>query len=302
MPLAQPDLVNPSPIPLSRFGLGCVTFGREIDAAGAATMMDHAVARGITFFDTAAAYGGGASETIVGQWLRDRRNRHAITLATKILPPYAPAGIEAAVQTSLERLKVATIDLLFLHRWDATVENEATLRALDGLVQGGSVRRLGASNFTAEQLERSLALQSRLGLAPFRALQNIHNLAVRGIDPALRQFCAHGGIEIITYSPLGAGFLTGKHEGGVQPGSRFDIIPGHQGVYFNDLARERLARLRTVSARSGIPMAPLALAWALRQPQVDIVLVGGRTVTQLEQAFQARSFTDSEWLRNLDAD
>ena len=78
--------MTPSPIPLSQFGLGCVTFGREIDAAGAAAMMDHAVARGITFFDTAAAYGGGASETIVGQWLRDRRNRHSITLATKILP------------------------------------------------------------------------------------------------------------------------------------------------------------------------------------------------------------------------
>lgn len=279
-----------------------MTFGREIDAAGAAAMMDHAVARGITLFDTAAAYGGGASETIVGQWLRDRRNRHSITLATKILPPYAPAAMDAVVHTSLDRLGVASIDLLFLHRWDATAENEATLRALDRLVQTGRVRRLGASNFTAEQLERSLALQSRLGLARFRALQNIHNLAVRGIDPALGQLCVSGGIELITYSPLGAGFLTGKHEGGVQPGSRFDIIPGHQGVYFNDLARGRLARLKVVSARSGIPMATLALAWALRQPQVGTVLVGGRNVTQLDQAFQARSFADSEWLRALDAD
>ena len=279
-----------------------MTFGREIDAAGAAAMMDHAVARGITFFDTAAAYGGGASETIVGQWLRDRRNRHSITLATKILPPYAPGAMDAVLHTSLDRLGVASIDLLFLHRWDAAAENEATLRALDRLVQTGRVRRLGASNFTAEQLERSLALQSRLGLARFRALQNIHNLAVRGIDPALGQLCASGGIELITYSPLGAGFLTGKHEGGVQPGSRFDIIPGHQGVYFNDLARGRLARLKVVSARSGIPMATLALAWALRQPQVGTVLVGGRNVTQLDQAFQARSFADSEWLRALDAD
>ena len=266
-----------------------MTFGREIDAAGAAAMMDHAVARGITFFDTAAAYGGGASETIVGQWLRDRRNRHSITLATKILPPYAPGAMDAVLHTSLDRLGVASIDLLFLHRWDATAENEATLRALDRLVQTGRVRRLGASNFTAEQLERSLALQS--GIAQ-----------VRGIDPALGQLCASGGIELITYSPLGAGFLTGKHEGGVQPASRFDIIPGHQGVYFNDLARARLARLKVVSARSGIPMATLALAWALRQPQVGTVLVGGRNVTQLDQAFQARSFADSEWLRALDAD
>ncbi|MES2693356.1 MAG: aldo/keto reductase, partial [Verrucomicrobiota bacterium] len=133
-------------LPSSNIGLGCVTFGREIDEAGAFAMMDHAVAQGITFFDTAAAYGGGASETIVGKWLALRGTRDRVVLATKLLPPFTPAAIEASVNTSLQRLGVSHLDLLFLHRWDATAETEPALRALDHLVKTGRVRGIAASN------------------------------------------------------------------------------------------------------------------------------------------------------------
>jgi len=277
-----------------------VTFGREIGPEPAFAMMDHAIAQEVCFFDTAAAYGGGASETTVAKWLKDRGQRERVTLATKVLPPYDSATIDAAVETSLRRLGVATIDVLFLHRWDATAEHELTLRAFDRLVCSGRVQRLGASNFTADQLGRTLALQTQLGLARFRALQNNHNFAVRDIDDALRAICAREKIAIITYSPLGAGFLTGKHQECVQPGSRFDLIPGHQGVYFHDLARQRLARLQATAARSGVPLIQLALAWALHQPQVDTVLVGGRTPAHLDQSFQAKAFADLTLLRELD--
>jgi 1-deoxyxylulose-5-phosphate synthase len=287
---------------ISNLGLGCVTFGREIDEESACAMMDHALANGTTLFDTAAAYGGGASESIVGKWLVRSGVRERVTLATKILPPYIPNAMEAAVEASRRRLGVTSIDLLFLHRWDATAENEESLRVLDRLVRSGHVQRLGASNFSAAELDRSLTIQTELGLARFRALQNIHNFAVRGIDDATRELCTRDGIEIITYSPLGAGFLTGKHEDGVKPGSRFEIIPGHQNVYFNDVARRRLARLRTVAARSERAMTELALAWALRQPQVGTVLVGGRTPAHLDQAFRARTFPDLDLLRELDQD
>jgi aryl-alcohol dehydrogenase-like predicted oxidoreductase len=118
----------------------------------------------------------------------------------------------------------------------------------------------------------------------------------------MREICAQNEIAIVTYSPLGAGFLTGKHEAGVQPGSRFDIIPGHQDVYFNEQSRGRLARLREVAARSGESMIQLALAWALHQPQVATVLVGGRTPAHLDQARQARAFKLPELLHELDAD
>ncbi len=263
-------------------------------------MMDHALQSGISFFDTAAAYGGGASEKIVGQWLAARGARTHVTLATKILPPYQPASMNAAVTESLIRLGVSTVDVLFLHRWDESVADPEILKTLDAFVRDGRVRKLGASNFSTMQLERALALQVERGVAPFGALQNIHNLAVRSVDEPTRALCARSQIAIVGYSPLGAGFLTGKHESSVQPGSRFDLIPGHQNVYFNDLARRRLSRLKDVSARSGVPMTRLALAWALRQPQIDVVLVGGRTPAHLDQALQAQTFSEPDLLRELD--
>ena len=254
----------------------------------------------MTLFDTAAAYGGGVSEEIVGRWMADRATRAKLILATKILPPYTPAAIEASVTESLRRLNQTSIDILYLHRWDDSIVSPEVLRALDVPVRDGRVRMLGASNFSLAQLERVISLQAELGVAVFRSYQTVHNLAVRSVDEATRELCARARIAIVGYSPLGAGFLTGKHEQGVQPGSRFDLIPGHQNVYFNDLARQRLARLKEVATRSGVPMTQLALAWAMQQPQIATVLVGGRTSAHLDQALQAQSFSALEVIRELD--
>jgi aryl-alcohol dehydrogenase-like predicted oxidoreductase len=273
----------------ARIGLGCVTFGREIDRAAAFAVMDHAHGRGVAFFDTAAAYGQGASEAIVGDWLEARPGAAAgIVVATKVLPPYTPEGITAAVRGSLARLRRPAVDVLFLHRWDATVESPGCLEALDGLVRTGMVRALGASNFNAGQLAAALQVQQARGLAPFRYLQNNHNYAVRDVDDALQTVCDRHGVAVITYSPLGAGFLTGKHRHGVPPGSRFDLIPGHQGVYFHDVAYRRLARLEAVAGRTGRTMVELALDWALHRPGTAVVLIGGRTPAHVDQAFAAR--------------
>jgi aryl-alcohol dehydrogenase-like predicted oxidoreductase len=282
--------------------LGGSTFGREIDQAAAFALMDHALARGITLFDTAATYTAGASETIVGAWLASRRPAAgSLTVATKIYPPFTPDAIDAAVAASAARLGVATIDLLYLHKWDAAAETPAALRALDGLVRSGRVRSLGVSNFTTAQLQTVLALQQQSGLAPFRALQNVNNLAVSEVDPALRDLCVAREVAIITYSPLGAGFLTGKHRGGVQPGSRFDVAPGHQAIYFKPGPEGRLDRLAAVAARSGHPMAHLALAWAMHRPGVTSVLVGGRTPAHLDQAFAALALNEPALFAELES-
>jgi aryl-alcohol dehydrogenase-like predicted oxidoreductase len=296
------DDVNQSPSSFPGLGLGCVTFGREIDRPSSYAMMDHALKHGLTFFDTAAAYGSGASEEIVGQWIAERDARAKIVLATKILPPYSPGAIEASVSASLQRLGLPSVDVLFLHRWDESAVQPDVLRALHGLVADGRVGLLGASNYSTAQLERTLDLQSELMLTPFRSLQTIHNFAVRSVDASTRALCSRAQVAIVGFSPLGAGFLTGKHEAGVQPGSRFDIIPGHQNVYFNDLARHRLARLKDVAARSGLPLTQLALAWAIQQAPVATVLVGGRTPAHLDQALEARAFSAPDVLRELDAE
>src|SRR5687767_14342302 len=132
---ANATMTTPAqPLRFSRIGLGCVTFGREIDHAASFVMMDHAVARGITHFDTAAAYGAGESERAVGAWLEARKHAPGtITVATKILPPYEPSSIQETVKQSRERLGGHGIDLLYLHRWDPSATNPAALQTLDAL-------------------------------------------------------------------------------------------------------------------------------------------------------------------------
>lgn len=285
--------ITPASILASRIGLGCVTFGREIDEASALRLLDHAMARGVTLFDTATAYGQGASESIIGKWLASRRpTAGSIAIATKILPPYEPDCIDAAIAASMERLGIPVIDLLYLHRWDATAEELPALAALEALVRSGAVRALGVSNYSQQQLQTALALQKRHGWTRFSVAQNNHNLAVSDVSVQFREFCAAHGIAIVTYSPLGAGFLTGKHRRGVEAGSRFEVVPGHQQVYFHDDSWLRLARLESVAARTGLSQAHLALAWALHEPGIASVLVGGRTPAHLDQAFAALSFDD----------
>ena len=287
---------------LNRICLGISTFAREIHQPDAFILMDGAFERGVSLFDTAATYSAGASEQIVGAWIASRRPEPSrLSVATKIYPPFTPAAIDAAVTASARRLGVEAIDLLYLHKWDEEAKSPAALKALDGLLQSGRARALGVSNFTAEQLRTILEAQKSLGLRSFRALQNANNLAVRDVNPALRQLCAEFGLAIITYSPLGAGYLTGKHRGGVSPGSRFDLAPGHQAVYFKPECEQRLARLAEISARTGHPMAHLALAWALHQPGVTSVLIGGRGPAHLDQAFAALQLNDPVLLAELES-
>ncbi|MBP7140582.1 MAG: aldo/keto reductase [Opitutaceae bacterium] len=291
---------QPLHFPLSRISLGSATFGREIDSNAAFAMMDHAVARGITLFDTAANYSGGASERIIGQWLAARGAFSARpALATKLFPPYTAATIESGTAASMQRLGVETLDLLYLHKWEVAVGNPAVLSALDKLVRTGRVRSIGVSNFTSRQVRDLILLQKRLGVVPIKALQNNHNLAVRECEGPIREFCSSEGITIISYSPLGAGYLTGKHMGGVQPGSRFDVMPGHQAIYLQPAAEACLRRLADLSARCGRSMSHLALVWALRQPGIGSTLVGGRTPSHIDQAFVALAEDDPSILQSL---
>jgi len=287
--------------PVGSIGLGCATFGREIDETASFAMMDHALARGVTHFDTAAAYSAGGSERIVGAWLASRRPS-SVLLATKLLPPYEPAKLPEQLELSMRRLGVGTLDLLYLHQWHASAEDAALPAVLDGFVRSGKVRALGASNFSATQLAAALRRQTEAGLARFQAVQHNHNFAVSDLTPELLGVCAAHGLAIVTYSPLGAGFLTGKHRDGVQAGSRFAIVPGHQPIYFQERGWRRLERLETVARQSGHSPVQLALSWALHSPQVNCVLIGGRTPAHLDQAFAAERLDEPKLLAELRAD
>jgi aryl-alcohol dehydrogenase-like predicted oxidoreductase len=307
MKMDNPAPVNgtrPPGIPpaLSPISLGCVTFGREIDEPSSRAIMDHAHARGITLFDTATTYGNGSSERIVGAWLSSRRpGSVAPAIATKLYPPYTQQSIIEGAAACVGRLGVATIDLLYLHAWDESAQTPGVLIALDDLVRSGRVRAIGASNFTASQLATVLEQQAARNLSRIRYLQNNNNLAVRDVDAPLRALCADHGVALITYSPLGAGFLTGKHLGGLQPGTRFAIAPGHQAIYFQPTAQRRLARLMDVSRRTGHSPSHLALAWALHQPGVASVLIGCRSPAHVDQALAALALDDSSLFAELES-
>lgn len=292
--------ISDARLSVSGIGLGCVTFGREIAEPEAFALLDHARGVGVNFFDTAMGYGAGASETILGRWLRSRRPAAGeAVVATKMLPPFFPSRVEGLVDECLDRLGVPAVDLVYVHQWDDTADSPEFLDALDALVRAGKVRALGASNYELPQLERTVRFQRERRLARMSVLQNNQNLAVSGVSDALREFCRTEGIAVVTYSPLGAGFLTGKHSGGVEPGSRFDVAPGHQRIYFTPGAEQRLAHLKRIAARTGHEPAHLALAWALHRPDVAAVLVGGRKPAHLQQALEAQAFDDPEVFAEL---
>ncbi|MDQ2910945.1 MAG: aldo/keto reductase, partial [Actinomycetota bacterium] len=216
---------------LSRIGLGCGNFGGigsapELFGQGesedeAFALMDAAWAAGITFFDTAASYGGGRSERWVGRW---RKARGApVLLSSKVY--WSVSGdpgdrglsrerILRELDGSLARLGVERLDLYLTHEPDPETPIEETLRALDELVRSGKVRAIGASNLDAAQLEEALETSARLGLARFEWVQNEYSLLGRDPEQGVLEICAREGLGFTPFSPLGGGWLTGKYRRG----------------------------------------------------------------------------------------
>lgn len=284
---------------VSSIGLGCVTFGREIDEATSFTIIDHALSRGINLLDTAEAYGGGASETVVGRWIKERGRRDEVIVGTKVAGSLTPERILASAEASLRRLNLDTIDLFQLHRFDPDVPLEEMLGALNQLVEKGYARYIGCSNFAAWHLAKSLWKQDVNGWARLESVQPVYNLVDRNIEREMLPLCADQQIGVISFSPLGAGFLTGKYrkDEQVPKGTRFEVIPGHQPLYFTDRGWHTVEGLRTISEETGISMPHLALAWTIGQPGITSVLVGARNTGQVDQAFEAESMGLSEEIR-----
>ena len=286
---------------MSKIGLGCVTFGREIEKAVAFPLLDHAVEKGIFFWDTAAVYGNGASETIIGEWICNNPSAaQQISVSTKILPPYNEKVLEAILNESLIRLRRNFLDVLYLHNWHETAANPGVLRKISEIINKGVVGEFGLSNFNYQQLKQVLDSCQEFDLKKPRFIQNNYNFAVSDLSPDMVRLCSEHNIEIITYSPLGAGFLTGKHVAGVTPGSRFDLMPAHQKIYFTEQSQHRLAVLLRVSEKNGIPLPKLALAWAFDQPFVSRVLIGVREKRHIDQALEAEKAISKELKTYLD--
>lgn len=275
---------------VSAIGLGCVTFGREIDAATSFEILDHARASGINLLDTAAAYHTGASERVLGDWLADRGCRDEFVVATKAHLPLTREAMRESIEGSLRRLRIDTIDLFQCHAWDDETPLEETLAALQELIDEGKVRHVGCSNWTAAQLARARELAANdSGLAKLVSIQPPYNLVQREIEAETLPLCAREDIAVLSYSPLAAGFLTGKYrrDGEVPTGTRFDVIPGHQPIYFTGRGWRIAEGLVELAERENTTPIALALGWVLSRAGVTSMLVGARNAGHIDQALNA---------------
>ena len=276
---------------ISAIGLGCVTFGREIDEKTSHEIMDHAVEHGITFFDTAEGYGGGqarlGSELIIGRWMQKRGCRDQITLCTKVGSGGSPENIRRALEASLTRLRTDHVEIYKMHSPDAKTPISGTLAALNDEVEAGRVGVMGCSNYSAAQLREALDTSRASGQRRFEITQPPYNLVLRDAESELFPLCQKEEIAVTPYSPLGAGFLTGKYtpdRSQFPAGSRFHISPGHADIYFTNSNFRVVDTLRREAAKRGVSMARLAMGWAMTSPSVTSVIVGARTRDHIDNA------------------
>lgn len=290
-PVMQYRKLGHSGLSVSAIGMGCATFGREIDQQTSFAVMDHAYEHGITLFDTAEAYNEGASERVLGEWIQTRGSREQIVLATKVNGVLTRERIVSSAEASLRRLRTDRIDLLQTHVWDDVTPLEETLEALTTLVDQGKVRFTGCSNYSASQMKQTLSLSETAEMNRMTSVQPPYNLVQREIESGLLPLCAAENIGVISYSPLAAGFLTGKYRHGspVPAGTRFDVIPGHQDIYFTDHGYHVLEELDRECDAAGVTHVEQALSWVFRQPGITSVLVGARRTSQIDQALKAMS-------------
>jgi aryl-alcohol dehydrogenase-like predicted oxidoreductase len=300
---------------VSVVALGCGNFGgigslpelvgHGDDEAAAFALMDAALARGITLFDTANAYGLGRSEETVGRWLSSRRARDEVVLTTKVRNWVGPGpedqGLSARhirqqVEASLRRLGTDRIDLYLAHEPDPTVPLEETLAAFDELVRGGKVTHVGLSNFDGSQVAEAAGIAAAGGLAPLTNLQNSYSLLDRAAADDVFAVCARHGIGFTAYSPLAGGWLTGKYRrpGRYPPGSRMTLRPDPYRHLERPATFAALTKLEQAAADRGVDLATLALAWVLTDPGVSAVIVGPRRPEQLEPALAALEVSLSE--------
>lgn len=288
-------------------GIGSVPelFGRGDDQEAAFALMDAALAAGVRMFDTANSYGGGVSEDWIGQWLVSRGARDDVLLTTKVSSPVGPRPedrglsrrhIREQVEASLRRLRTDRIDLYVAHGPDESTPIGETVAAFDELVGEGTIAHYGLSNVDAAGLELASAAVAELGVTGPVNVQNGYNLLDRAESAATFDVCARAGIGFTAYSPLAAGLLTGKYRADQPPppGSRLALRPPSFAHLSMAAVFAALRDLTVVADGYGLPLATLALAWALTDPAVTALLVAPRTPAQLKTMCDAVDVTLTE--------
>jgi aryl-alcohol dehydrogenase-like predicted oxidoreductase len=286
---------------LDRIVFGCGNFGGmgsspSLRGAGdseetALQLLDRARRVGLSRFDTANTYGGGASEVILGKWLRSQGAEflHGAQVATKVGNPHgcppgeAPLGaaqIAHHLDVSLRRLGVERIDLYYIHEFDGVTPLEETLVALTRALEAGKIDRFGVSNASLSDVKAVRSLAGDALAAAFEYVQNEYNLLAAADAGALIPFCAAHGLRYTAFSPLAGGFLTGKYRPreAPPPGSRLAHAPEVCAGYLGDQSVAAIERLRKAAEERRETMAEAALRFVLDTPGLDGLIVAPRRI------------------------
>lgn len=296
---------------VSRICLGCMTYGAPatgtsmpgrhawtLDEQQSQPFLKQALDLGINFFDTANVYSSGASEEVLGRFLKANVHRPAVVIATKVhgVMRDEPNGrglsrkaILHELDESLRRLGTDYVDLYQIHRWDYETPIEETLEALHDVVKAGKVRYIGASSMYAWQFAKALYLADQHGWTRFISMQNHYNLLYREEEREMMGLCEAEGIGVIPWSPLARGRLTRAWQAERTKRSETDKFGNTMYGQTEDADRAVVDRLGEIAAQRGVPRAQVALAWMLAKPVVTAPIIGASKPGHLEDAVAAVS-------------
>jgi aryl-alcohol dehydrogenase-like predicted oxidoreductase len=300
MVITQRRKLGRSGLEVSPLSFGGNVFGWTIDENSSFEILDHFIAAGGNFIDTADVYSkwvagnlGGESETILGKWLKQRGNRDQVVIATKVGNDMGVRGkglsrkhIQQAVEDSLQRLQTDYIDLYQSHIDDESTPLEETLETYGELIRQGKVRAIGASNYSAERLAQALEISRQHGYPRYESLQPRYNLYDRdGYEQDLQQICQEHSIGVISYSSLCSGFLSGKYR------SEKDLSISLRGSsvkrYLNPRGLRILEAIDQVAKTYNSTPTQVSLAWLIANPTITAPIVSATKVEQLNDIIKA---------------
>lgn len=281
-------MITPNGAPASKLCFGTMQFGGGADIVASQSMYEDCRTAGINFFDTAYVYTDGQSETMLGRFIRIERDDVLIATKAAFNKPTTKDNVLQSFEESRERMKVDTVDLMYLHRFDETTPLQESFEALAELREDGLIRYIGISNFAGWQVMKAAQVARDMGTT-IDVLQPMYSLVKRQAEVEILPACTDQGIDVVPYSPLGGGLLTGKY---AKVGAKGRLVDDarYNARYNVAWMHDTAAALPAIASEYGTDAATLAVAWVARNDAVAAPIISARSPEQLAPSLAAMDF------------